>query len=169
MSVVTWQRLFRFLHAKCVSSYLCEVCHFVTQKVTTAKPVQTPLLTQNIQILCRFRQFYLKELFKKSATYLMGLIKFWKYFKKLIETLHSQIWLRLLERGELMGRTLLVVIVDFTMANSIPDFTKVNFTALIAPMHTGLTYLERDLARAKHGFEIFFTTQVQTNVFQNEQ
>jgi len=47
---------------------MCEVCHFVTQEVTTAKSVQTSPLLKNVQNLCRFEQYYLKELFKKSAT-----------------------------------------------------------------------------------------------------
>jgi len=54
---------------------MSEVCHFVIQEVNTAKPVQTPLDTQTLQNLCRFGQYCLQELFKKSATVEMYLIK----------------------------------------------------------------------------------------------
>jgi len=36
---------FRFVLAKCVSGYMCDISHFVTHEVTTAKSVQTPPLT----------------------------------------------------------------------------------------------------------------------------
>jgi len=66
---------FRFVFAKCVSGYMCDIYHFVTKKMTTAKSLQTPSLTQKLQKLCRFGQYYLKELFKKSAIKEMCLIK----------------------------------------------------------------------------------------------
>jgi len=56
---------FRFVYAKYGSGYMSEVCHFVTQEVTTAKSVQKPPLTQKLQNVSRFGQYYLKELFKK--------------------------------------------------------------------------------------------------------
>jgi len=38
---------FHFVYAKYGSGYMSEVCHFVTQEVTTAKSVQTPPLHKN--------------------------------------------------------------------------------------------------------------------------
>jgi len=58
-------KLVRFVYAKYGSDYMSEVCHFVTQKVTTAKSVQTtPLL--KLQNLFKFGQYYLKKLQKIS-------------------------------------------------------------------------------------------------------
>ena len=55
---------------------MSEVRHFAAQEVTTAKSVQTPPpLTQKPQNLSRFGKHYLKELFKRSTTKEMGLIK----------------------------------------------------------------------------------------------
>ena len=74
---------FLFVYAKYSSSYMSEVCHFVTQEVTTAKSAHTPSLTRKLQNLCSFGQYYPKELFKKSATEEMGSIKAFLVFDKL--------------------------------------------------------------------------------------
>jgi len=65
---------FHFVYAKYDPGYLSEVCHFVTQEVATGKSVQTHP-TQKLQNLSRFGQYYLKELFKKSATGAADLLK----------------------------------------------------------------------------------------------
>jgi len=42
---------FRFVNANCVSGYMHDISHFVTNEVTTAKPVQIHPLTQKPQNL----------------------------------------------------------------------------------------------------------------------
>ena len=54
---------FRFVFAKCVFGCMCDISHFVTHEVITAKPVQIILLTQKLQNLCWFAIYFKTAIF----------------------------------------------------------------------------------------------------------